>query len=58
MTSVLDVQVNLGNMYYCGVGVAKDLGKAKELFALAANRDKNAAELLAKIEKEIEGDKL
>ena len=46
------MQVNLGNMYLCGVGVAKDVAKAKELFALAADRDENAARLLEKIEKE------
>lgn len=39
-------------MYLCGVGVAKDVPKAKELFTLAADRDQNAAGLLEKIEKE------
>lgn len=39
-------------MYHCGIGVAKDVAKAKELFALAANRNEVAAGLLEKIEKE------
>lgn len=39
-------------MYYRGIGVAKDVAKAKELFALAAEKDKATAELLETIEKE------
>ena len=48
----MHVQVNLGNMYYNGLGVTKDKAKAKELYKLAADRDKNAKALLEEIEAE------
>lgn len=41
--------MNLGNMYYNGMGVDKDLEKAKELYTLAAETDKNAATLLKEL---------
>lgn len=48
-------------MYYAGLGVAKDRGKAKELFKLAAEADDSAKEVLKAIEeeerKELEHDK-
>ena len=37
-------------MYYNGLGVAKDKAKAKELYTLAADRDKNAKALLEELE--------
>ncbi len=46
------MQVNLGNMYYNGLGVTKDKDKAKQLYKLAADRDKNAKALLVEIEAE------
>lgn len=46
------MQYNLGNMYYAGLGVAKDRDKAKELFKLAAEADENAKEILKVIEEE------
>ncbi len=46
------LQVNLGNMYYTGLGVDKDRGKAKELFKLAAEVDENAKKILKVIEEE------
>lgn len=39
-------------MYYTGLGVAKDVNKAKELFKLAAEVDENAKEVLKVIEEE------
>ena len=44
------MQVNLGNMYYNGLGVTKDKTKAKELYKLAADKDKNAKALLEELE--------
>lgn len=53
-------QVNLGNMYYTGMGVVKNRDKAKELFKLAADSDENAKGLLelikAEEKKEVEQD--
>ena len=46
------VQINLGNMYYTGVGVEKDVVKAKELFHLAAQQDGSSAKYLEMIEEE------
>ena len=43
-------QVNLGNMYYHGLGVKKDLKKAKELYQKAAPKNHNARLLLEEIE--------
>ena len=37
-------------MYYNGLGVEKDLDKAKELYKLAAKTDKNAEILLKELE--------
>ena len=48
----LPLQVNLGNMYYNGLGVTKDRRKAKEMYRLAADKDKNAKTLLEEIESE------
>ena len=45
-------QVNLGNMYYHGLGVTQDKSKAKELYNLAAAKDKNAKALLEELEGE------
>ena len=45
-------QVNLGNMYYGGVGVAKDKARAKELFELAAEKDEQAKKFLEIMKKE------
>lgn len=39
-------------MYYNGLGVTKDRGKAKEMYRLAADKDKNAKALLEEIELE------
>ncbi len=39
-------------MYYNGLGVAKDKQRAKELYTMAADRDKNAKALLEQIEAE------
>ena len=44
------MQVNLGNMYYNGLGVTKDKTKAKELYKWAADKDKNAKALLEELE--------
>lgn len=44
------MQVNLGNMYYNGLGVSKNKTKAKELYKLAADKDKNAKALLEELE--------
>ena len=44
------VQVNLGNMYYNGLGVLKSRQRAKELYTLAAETDKNAKLLLEELE--------
>lgn len=46
-------QINLGNMYYNGLGVEKDLQKAKELYGKAAKTNKNAQLLLQELENEI-----
>ena len=51
------MQVNLGNMYYSGIGVAKNREKAKELFQLAADTDENAKGLLEMIKEEEKKDK-
>lgn len=45
--------MNLGNMYYTGIGVTKSLEKARELFSLAAERDDSAKELLKVVEEEL-----
>ena len=39
-------------MYYGGLGVAKDISKAKELYKMAAEEDKNAKLLLDELELE------
>ena len=39
-------------MYYTGLGVEKDKGRAMELFKLAAEVDDNAKEILKTIEAE------
>ena len=44
-------------MYYNGLGVTKDLNKAKELYKLAAEKDKNAEQLLKELEIEETKDK-
>lgn len=49
---LLSTQVNLGNMYYHGLGVTQDKSKAKELYSLAAAMDKNAKALLEELEGE------
>ena len=46
-------QVNLGNMYYTGLGVTKNLERARELFGLAAEIDDNAKELLKVVDEEL-----
>lgn len=43
-------QVNLGNMYYNGLGVLKSRQRAKELYQLAADVDTNAKLLLEELE--------
>ena len=48
--TLLPSQVNLGNMYYNGLGVAQDKAKAKELYKMAADKDKNAKALLEELE--------
>ena len=45
-------QVNLGNMYYNGLGVSQNKEKAKELYRAAADKDKNAKALLEELELE------
>ncbi len=50
----LRLQVNLGNMYYNGLGVAKDRSKAKEQYRMAAESDSNAKLLLEELEMEEE----
>lgn len=45
-------QVNLGNMYYSGMGVPKDWQKAKELYRVASDADQNAKLLLEELELE------
>lgn len=42
-------QVNLGNMYYHGLGVEKDWGRAKELYRAAQDADRNARVLLEEL---------
>lgn len=39
-------------MYYSGLGVSQDKAKAKELYKLAAEKDKNAKALLEEVELE------
>ena len=39
-------------MYYNGLGVSQDKAKAKELYKLAAEKDKNAKALLEELELE------
>lgn len=46
------MQLNLGNMYYNGMGVQKDVAKAKELFRLAAEQDEACASYLRAVEEE------
>ena len=46
------LQVNLGNMYYNGLGVLKSRQRAKELYSLAADLDRNAKLLLEELELE------
>ncbi len=53
----LRLQVNLGNMYYNGLGVTKDRSKAKELYRMAAESDSNAKLLLEELEMEEEKEK-
>ena len=50
LLTCMSLQVNLGNMYYNGLGVTKDRWKAKELYRLAADKDDNAMALLEEIE--------
>ena len=45
-------------MYYQGLGVEKNLAKAKELYSLAADDDKNAQKLLEELEIEEQGNKI
>ena len=45
-------QVNLGNMYYNGLGVPKDKAKARALYTEAADSDKNAQALLEELDME------
>lgn len=42
-------QVNLGNMYYQGLGVVKDWGRAKDLYRAAQDEDRNAKALLEEL---------
>lgn len=52
------LQVNLGNMYYNGLGVVKSREKAKQLYEIASASDDNARLLLEELqleEKEEEG---
>lgn len=49
------IQVNLGNMYYQGFGVEKNRTKAREMYALAAEEDKNAKALLEELDIEERG---
>ena len=51
------MQVNLGNMYYHGLGVTQDKSKAKELYKVAAAMDKNAKALLEELEAEEQKEK-
>ena len=46
------IQVNLGNMYYNGLGVPKNRDRAKQLYKMAAESDKNAKLLLEEMELE------
>ena len=46
------LQVNLGNMYYSGLGVPKSRQRAKELYQVAAGVDDNARLLLEELELE------
>ena len=46
-------QINLGNMYYNGIGVERDISKAKELYSQAAKTNKNAQLLLQELEEEM-----
>ena len=58
ITSVyFTLQVNLGNMYYHGLGVTQNKAKAKELYKLAAVTDKNAKALLEELELEEQKEK-
>ena len=50
------VQVNLGNMYYNGLGVERSRQRARELYQLAANSDDNARLLLEELEQEMKGE--
>lgn len=45
-------QINLGNMYYNGLGVEKDWNRAKELYRQAAPTNQNAAALLKEVEED------
>lgn len=51
------LQINLGNMYYHGLGVTQDKSKAKELYKVAAAMDKNAKALLEELEAEEQKEK-
>ena len=44
-------------MYYGGLGVEKDIEKAKQFYKMAANEDKNAELLLKELEMEQQKDK-
>ena len=46
------LQVNLGNMYYNGLGVVKSRKRAKGLYRAAADSDNNAKLLLEELEME------
>lgn len=45
-------------MYYQGLGVEKNVAKAKELYSLAAEDDKNAKKLLEELELEEQENKI
>ena len=57
LNSAYFLQVNLGNMYYHGLGVTQNKSKAKELYRLAAAVDKNAKALLEELETEEQKEK-
>ena len=52
VSSPLVLQVNLGNMYYSGLGVEKNWDKAKELYRAASATNENAKLLLKELEEE------
>lgn len=47
-------QVNLGNMYYQGLGIEQDIEKARQLYKRAAPKHRNARLLLEELEQEEE----